>query len=89
MAKLHPQVHGTVRLTLTINGQDYTVIPQGLSQYKDCPQFTLKKSGSDIKYSIKVGSQGISCSCPDFSSRKREDDACKHIKAMNVFYMLR
>lgn len=87
MAK-HPAVHGTARLTLKINDQQYTIIPNGINQHMDCPQYLLKKVGTDTKYSVRKTNAGVQCSCPDFLSRKRDDGACKHIKALQSFYML-
>jgi hypothetical protein len=89
MSKMFPEVHGKVRLTLTIDGTNYVIIPRGLSQFGDCPCFLLKKQDSKDAYTVAVTNQGVSCSCPDFKTRTRQDGACKHIKAMNVFYLLR
>jgi hypothetical protein len=85
MKARHPVVHGKVRLTLTINGQAYTVIPQGLDN--ECPSYVLKKVDG-TRYIVKLANSGISCSCPDFTKRKRADGACKHIKSLQKFYML-
>lgn len=85
----HPVVHGKVRLTITINDQQYIVIPKGISDFGDCPCYHLKKAGHKAVYVVMQSNSGTSCSCPDFRTRRRADLACKHIKALEVYYMLR
>ena len=82
-------VHGIVRFTITINGQNYSLIPLSISPQGDCPSFLLKKRGTDARYTVAVTNRGVSCTCPDFTSRKRPDDCCKHIKALNAVWLLR
>lgn len=88
MSETYPPVHGKARLTLTINGQSYIVLPAGLGVHGDCPKYVLKKPDG-TRYVVQVSNRGVQCSCSDFLSRNRTDLACKHIKALNTFYMLR
>jgi hypothetical protein len=90
MKQKYPSVHGTVRLTLNINGHDYAVVPTGC--VNGYVSYLLKKKGqpgTDVRYIVNVANPGISCTCPDFCRRTRQDLACKHIKALEKFYMLR
>jgi hypothetical protein len=69
--------HGTCRLTLTIDGQDYTVKPIRGPKNEVCG-FQLRKAGTNTVYTLN---ESGSCNCPDaYFAHAR----CKHSRALEA-----
>jgi hypothetical protein len=72
--------HGTCRLTLSINGTNYSVRPNVGAAYT---AFRLKKSDGTT-YDVASTEHGLTCDCPDhvFHRDGLDPAGCKHVKAM-------
>lgn len=80
--------HGTARLTLTINGQEYT--PRALEPHPQVAQraWTLRKADGTT-YEVHWGKHGYHCDCPDFLwARENHGEYCKHVLALMVVGLL-
>lgn len=79
---------GKARLTLTIDGMDYLILP--VTSYDGNKKFLLKKkSDKGSRYLVQSINGVRSCSCADFHYRReRYQDECKHIKAMSIWSLV-
>jgi hypothetical protein len=82
--KAAPPPHGVTRLTLSINGTDYTVRPLWCDGVHASRLFRLRKVGTPKRYCVAQTPDGAVCDCPDwvFNRDGIDPDGCKHIKAM-------
>jgi len=81
--------HGVCRLTLTINGTDYSVVPNSGASELVSRAFRLKKSDGTV-YDVAAAPHGVTCDCPDYLFNRQDKDVngCKHIKAMKACGLL-
>jgi hypothetical protein len=81
--------HGVCRLTLTINGTAYAVIPNRGARELASRAFRLKK-GDGTAYDVARTVHGPECSCPDWTFNRDGKDVagCKHVKAMRACGLL-
>jgi hypothetical protein len=80
---------GTCRLTLTINGTAYAVIPNRGASSLASRAFRLKKGDGTI-YGVAATARGVTCDCPDHLFNRQDKDVagCKHVKAMKACGLL-
>src|SRR5688572_32441367 len=89
-ARVVRPAHGTARLTLTINGQSYTIRPIPSDAFGAVGRaFRLRKSDGTT-YDVAETVHGPTCDCGDFTFRRDGIDpaGCKHIRALSVFTLL-
>jgi hypothetical protein len=81
--------HGTCRLTLSINGTAYAVIPNRGASELASRAFRLKKADGTI-YDVAATPHGVTCDCPDYLFNRQDKDVagCKHVKAMKACGLL-
>jgi hypothetical protein len=81
--------HGTCRLTLTINGVAYAVIPNRGASEVTHKAFRLRKHNGTV-YDVAATTHGVTCDCPDYLFNRQDKDVngCKHVKAMKACGLL-
>jgi hypothetical protein len=80
---------GTCRLSLTINGVVYAVIPNRGASELASRAFRLKKNDGTI-YDVAMTAHGHTCDCPDYLFNRQDKDVngCKHIRSMKACGLL-
>lgn len=81
--------HGSVKMTVAINGTPYTVIPI-VSQdpaVTRCYELRKERGGH---YHVSQHPHGAECTCPDFefNRKHRDPEGCKHVRSLQAFGMV-
>jgi hypothetical protein len=82
-------VTGTCRLTLSINGTDYAVIP--LRPHPEVAGKAVRLRKPDgTAYDVAVTEHGAECSCPDWIYNRdgKDPKGCKHVAACRACRLL-
>jgi hypothetical protein len=82
-------VAGSCRLTLSINGTDYAVIPLRPDPEVAGRAVRLRKPDG-TSYDAALTEHGHTCSCPDFIFNRDGEDpkGCKHLAALRACHLL-
>jgi hypothetical protein len=85
-AKPKQTIPDVCKLTLTIRGQDYRVIPH------PCPNgraWKLRRADGKRSCIVAEGPGGAWCDCPDARFRHATDDSgCKHLRACRALGLI-
>jgi hypothetical protein len=88
MTMTRKHVHGTARLTLTVNGIAYDLRP--LDPHPGVARKAWRlTTGDGATYDVATTEYGIECSCGSFIFvRQRRGEACKHGLALKAVGLL-
>src|SRR4051812_5222742 len=81
---VHP-AHGTVRVTVHINGVLYSARPLPIDPGIGSRAWRLRKSADGSVYDVaRLGDGTVSCDCPsfEFDHKQRDNGPCKHGAAL-------
>lgn len=81
-----PTKTDTCGLTLRIRETNYRVIPLGITN--GCRAFKLRRLDNGTAYTCRESNAGLSCTCPDFTARRRGRSGCKHLRALLALQMI-
>jgi hypothetical protein len=77
--------HGSVRLTVTINGIGYSARPLPVDPGSGVTRCIRLRKSDATTYHVHRDEDGLAgCDCPDFEFNRRQIDptGCKHCKAL-------